>query len=611
MTPADLSGVTFLVGPGRFPRRRPFVLVEDPGFLPDTLAFIRAFAPDAPYHGTIRPADAVHAFPPGADLVVSSDHWYDAVTQLLASGVPARRITVLQNPFNDEAGYLEVGRTCPDHIAELVDPAVPTSRKVALLRPYLLRYGAAKRFDGDAVVWSPEHYFQPYQHLVRENAAAIHDITAALADPQSREAYQTVLYGRPEELLEYFLSRVFHEQQYVELADLKPGDVIVNAGVASGWDVPYLVAGTRGVGRHILLDPRPSLTAPDGPCGRLVRQLGLEYVGCGLWDETAELTFPADEFGMLHSGGTGTLPADAQVHRAELRRLDDLARDWRLDRLDFLKMDIEGADYRALGGMRETLTRLRPQVAVCLYHDPAHMWEIPRRLMDWLPNYRFYVRHYSYTRFECLMYAIPEERLAGAPPAGEHNRFAAAGLDYDLVAGTWDRVMPTEPFRRAAGRLGREPREVVRAAEAELDAALPAAGLGDPAPAVMIDVGRVPFLGSGWGPVCESRHQTWRWVGPDGEASVYLALDPGKDHLCRVYLHHAETQAGFDRAALEVNGVPAVGREIGRSGDYYYVQWRIPAAAPAAGGGRCRLRFSTAPGPRHTSVAAVHCWQAA
>lgn len=611
MPPTDLSGVNFLVGPGHFPRHQPFVLFEDEGFLPDTLAFIRAFAPDAPYHGTIRPDATLRGVPDGTVLVVSSDHWYDAVTRLLARAVPAGRVTVLLNPFTDEVGYLEVGRTCPGHVGELVDPAVPVARKVALLRPHLLRFGAAERFDGDSVVWNPEHYFLPYQGLVRENAAAVHDVTAALADAESREAYHTVLYGRPEELLTYFLARVFHRQQYVDVVRLRPGDTIVNAGVASGWDVPYLVAGTRGVGRHVLLDPLPSLTAADGPCGRLVRRLGLEYVGCGLWDETAELSFPADEFGMLHSGGAGTLPADAPVHRAQLRRLDDLVREWRLDRLDFLKMDIEGADYRALGGMRETLTRFRPQVAVCLYHDPAHMWDIPRRLMDWLPNYRFYVRHYSYTRFECLMYAIPEERLAAGAPAAEPDRFAAAGLDYALVAGTWDRVIPAEPFRRAAGRLGREPREVVRAAEVALDAAFPRAGLGAPAPTVEIDVGRDPFLGTGWGAGCESRTQAWRWVGPDGEASVYLALDPGKDHLCRYYFHHVETKAGFDETALEVNGVPAVGREIGKSGDYHYVQWRIPAAAPARTGGRCRLRFSTAAGPRQASIHALHCWQAA
>lgn len=613
MAPPDLSRVNFLIAPGHFPRKQPYVLVEDAGFLPDTLAFIRAFAPDAPYHGTVRPDVPLRDVPMGADLVVSSDHWYDAVAGLLGRGVPAGRITVLLNTFNDGLGYLEVGRECPEHMAELADPAVPVARKVKLMRAHLLRYATAKRFEGDTPVWDPEHYFTPYQGLVRENAAAVHDITAALADAESREAYQMVLFGRPEELLNYYLSRVFYHQQYVdEVARLRPGDVIVNAGIGSGWDVPYLVAANRGVGRHILLDPLPESTVPDGPCGRLVRRLGMEYYACGLWDQTDELTFQADESGMLHTGGgPGGLGADAPVHKASLRRLDDLVREWKLDRLDLLKMDIEGADFRALAGMKDTLTRFRPRIATCLYHAPDHMWKIPQLLMEWLPNYRFYVRHYSYTRFECLMYAIPEERAAAAPAPGEADRFAAAGLDYSLVAGTWDRVIPAEPFRKAASRLGHEPRQVVRAAEAALDAAYPKAGLGDPAPTVVIDVGRDRFLGTGWGAGCESRTQAWRWVGPDGESSVYVTLDPAKEHVCRFLYHHAESQAGFDQASLEVNGVPAVGREIGKHGDYYYVQWRIPAAAPARTRGRCRLRFSTAPGPRQTSIAAVHCWQAA
>lgn len=608
----DLKPIHFVIAPDRFPKNLSYVLVEDEAFVPDTLSFLRAFAPLAPYHGTVPVTTPVHKVWRKAVLVVSSDSWYDAVARLLESGFAADRIYVLLNTYNDGAGYLEVGRTCPEHMAELADPSVPIENKIRWMRRHLLGSSAVSRFEGDRPIWCPEHYFHPFHDRVRANAATIHDITARLGDRESREAYNTVLYGSPVDLLEYFLSRVFREQQYAELIRLRPGDVIVNAGIASGWDIPYLVAANRGQGRHILVDPI-QLHIPGSPYEGLKGRCGLEFVECGLWDQTDELTFPVDISGMVHSDQPGgTLPG-GRVHRSKLRRLDDLVNEWDLDRLNLIKMDIEGADLRALHGMRETLTRFRPQLAVCLYHDQEHMWVIPSLLMSWLPNYRFYVRHYSYTRFECLLYAIPEERLVeSTEPTTIAGRFHRAGLDYGLIDRTWSQLVPHAPLEAMASQMNSPPEEATRAAETKLDQAFWTSNIGSAAPVVEIDVGKDVFLGTGWGDGCESdQGQTWRWIGPDGEASLYLTLDPNKDHLCRWYFHHVETQNGFDQATLEVNGTPGTDREIGSNGTYFYAQWRIPATAQADQGGRCRLRFRTEPGQRHTAIAMVHCWQAA
>lgn len=606
----DLTSVQFVIAPGRFPKHQPYVLIEDEWFVPDTLTFLRALAPDAPYHGTVPVGIQVRGVAREDAVVVSSDHWYDAVARLLAAGFPPERIIVLLNTFNDGYGYLDVGRVCPEHIGELADPAVPVEQKIAWMRPQLLRFGVCQRFDGDRPVWNPNCFFGPYRELVRENAAAVQKVTAALADRESRDTYNLVLYGSPEDYLAAFLPRAFREQQYVELTQLRPDDVIVNAGIGSGWDVPYLVAANRGRGRHILVDPIRLHTA-DGPCGHLIDRCGLEFADCGLWDRTEELVFTVDQYGMVHSDRPAGEGYTGKVHKAALRRLDDLVREWRLDRLDLIKMDIEGADERALHGMRETIDRFRPQLAVCLYHEPQHMWTIPGLLMSWLKGYRFYVRLYSYTRFECLIYAIPEERLAEADaPATLPGRFERAGLDFRQMERTWERVIPHERFEAAVRRLGPDPGPAVRAAEGELERAFRAGAPGKTEPVAEVQVGAADFLGTGWDVRCESPKQTWRWVGPDGDVSLFLTLRPDTDHICRFFYQHCESQAGFDQAVLEVNQRPAADREIGHDGTYYYVQWRIPAAVLGKNG-QCRMRFRTVAGHRHTAIAGVRYWHAA
>jgi FkbM family methyltransferase len=73
----------------------------------------------------------------------------------------------------------------------------------------------------------------------------------------------------------------------------------------------------------------------------------------------------------------------------------------------YIKFDIEGSEADALEGGRETIARHRPKMAVCLYHRPDHLWSIPLRLNDLLPNSRFSLRTYASDGFECVCYCIP------------------------------------------------------------------------------------------------------------------------------------------------------------------------------------------------------------
>jgi FkbM family methyltransferase len=73
----------------------------------------------------------------------------------------------------------------------------------------------------------------------------------------------------------------------------------------------------------------------------------------------------------------------------------------------YVKFDIEGSEADALEGGRETIMRHRPKMAVCLYHLPDHLWSIPLRLNQLLPNSHFTMRTYASDGFECVCYCIP------------------------------------------------------------------------------------------------------------------------------------------------------------------------------------------------------------
>jgi len=72
----------------------------------------------------------------------------------------------------------------------------------------------------------------------------------------------------------------------------------------------------------------------------------------------------------------------------------------------YIKMDIEGAELDALIGAEEIIKRCKPKLAVCVYHNPEHFWQIPFYIKRLAPEYRIYLRHHSLDITETVCYAV-------------------------------------------------------------------------------------------------------------------------------------------------------------------------------------------------------------
>jgi FkbM family methyltransferase len=75
----------------------------------------------------------------------------------------------------------------------------------------------------------------------------------------------------------------------------------------------------------------------------------------------------------------------------------------------YVKLDIEGAEAAALRGMAKTMANSRPALAVCVYHKPADLWEIPLLVDELLPDSDLYLRAHAWNGFELVLYALPRE----------------------------------------------------------------------------------------------------------------------------------------------------------------------------------------------------------
>ena len=78
-------------------------------------------------------------------------------------------------------------------------------------------------------------------------------------------------------------------------------------------------------------------------------------------------------------------------------------------KVTFIKMDIEGFELKALRGAEQTIRKWKPVLAICVYHEVSHLWEIPLYLKSLVPEYRIYLRHHTQLGYETVCYAIPAQ----------------------------------------------------------------------------------------------------------------------------------------------------------------------------------------------------------
>jgi FkbM family methyltransferase len=147
-------------------------------------------------------------------------------------------------------------------------------------------------------------------------------------------------------------------------AELRPGDVMADVGAHVG--VHALTAARRlqelGGGRVVAFEPtEDSAAAIRAAAAR--NGLPVEVVRAGLGEEEGTLELRADpRYGAFDAGVRSQFGEGEVVGTAPLTTFDRWAAEAGLDRLDVVKIDIEGAEILALRGMRGTLGRLRPRV---------------------------------------------------------------------------------------------------------------------------------------------------------------------------------------------------------------------------------------------------------
>jgi FkbM family methyltransferase len=116
------------------------------------------------------------------------------------------------------------------------------------------------------------------------------------------------------------------------------------------------------------------------------------YFPCAVSDKTEMISMTV-EGGSSHIGGDTMVQAVA---------LDDVIPTFAPT---FIKMDIEGAEMKALRGSRRLISQYRPDLAISVYHCVNHLWDVPLLINSWGLGYKFWLKCHNSFTMETVLYA--------------------------------------------------------------------------------------------------------------------------------------------------------------------------------------------------------------
>jgi FkbM family methyltransferase len=77
------------------------------------------------------------------------------------------------------------------------------------------------------------------------------------------------------------------------------------------------------------------------------------------------------------------------------------------DKIDFIKLDIEGAEQDALKGAKNIILKHHPILTICIYHKAQDWYKVPQIVLEIRDDYKIYLRHYMEGIYETVIYFIP------------------------------------------------------------------------------------------------------------------------------------------------------------------------------------------------------------
>lgn len=198
----------------------------------------------------------------------------------------------------------------------------------------------------------------------------------------------------------------------------EPGDVVFDCGAYTGNTAIIFSQLVTELGKIYSFEPHPEIFA------KLSKNTA-QYQNVSCYN-----------YGLSNTDGTQSMLNWDLSSRIDVRgditinttSIDNFIELHNINKVDYIKMDIEGEELNALRGCVNTIRRFHPKLAVCVYHKPSDIYSIFEFLNTLDLGYEFYFGHYGPVVWESILFARPANRAAYVTKEYQNDALIAESL---------------------------------------------------------------------------------------------------------------------------------------------------------------------------------------
>jgi FkbM family methyltransferase len=241
------------------------------------------------------------------------------------------------------------------------------------------------------------------REFYERHSQEIANFRSLLEDLESKELFDKILKYRIDGLLnDLWLPDPLGEQYLPKGLETPPVNLrALDLGACQGENLEAFLESGRFFEFGIFLEP--DLVNFD-LLAKKIADLELHNIlvwPLASWSNTEMLSFSSakDTSANLNSAG---------LEKVQAIRLDSALP---TTSINYIKMDIEGAEMETLRGARNLISKQCPHLAISVYHKPEDMWSLGLYVDSIATSkYRYYLRNYGHQTFDTILYCVPKSQ---------------------------------------------------------------------------------------------------------------------------------------------------------------------------------------------------------
>lgn len=237
-------------------------------------------------------------------------------------------------------------------------------------------------------------YFNGYAEDIFRNLGEYNKIYNFLQDSCSRHIFFNLINFKFSSDIRYMFGfKMLKDDMYFEnFLNLSSSPVFVDAGGYIGDTTENFIAHYPKFEKIFFFEPEGSNIKLAKETLRKYRNI--TYFQNGLSNKNETVCFSGNGlYGSVVENGETCI---------KVLKLDDVIQ----EKVDFIKMDIEGSESAAIEGAKEIIKEYHPTMAISVYHKKYDFWKIPQQILSIRSDYKLYMRHYTQGTTDSVMFFI-------------------------------------------------------------------------------------------------------------------------------------------------------------------------------------------------------------